>query len=271
MAEHLIQPLPLAPAALQGKMRVGRLETIPGTCCSSLLILPAVTLCWKKLTKHNRRGEERYRASEPPTQLCSGVISVLNHFFKSLEKAGLRAPEEARPQRGIGVNPSTSPGPFLFKFQVGCRKPWAAQNLGVLALGLWLTGGWKAEGLKAANRWVLDGVRGLCRSSHSALEPLRITFTQLKETLLPLAHRINPARRSSHKHLQRDFGFTSGQYFVTTLGLLPLIRVMGCLLTIHLRTSCTQPGPPPELQPSPSLRTKLDKGEVRDQVENNTE
>lgn len=146
-----------------------------------------------------------------------------------------------------------------------CTEPQGA------GLGLWLTGGWKAEGLKAANRWVLDGVRGLCRSSHSALEPLSTTFPQLnKSLLLPLAHRMNPAGRGSQKHLLRDFGFTSGQCFGTTLGLLPLIRVMGHLLPIHLRTSCTHPGPSPEL-PSPSLRTKLHKGEGRDRVESNTE
>lgn len=111
------------------------------------------------------------------------------------------------------------------------------------------------------------GFRGVCRSHHSVLEPLRITLTQLKETLLlPLAHRMNPAERRSQKHWQRDFGFTSGQYLGTTLGLLPLVSVMGHLLTIHLRTSCTHPRPSPEL-PSPSLRTKLLEGEVRDEVE----
>lgn len=82
------------------------------------------------------------------------------------------------------------------------------------------------------------GFRGVCRSRHSVLEPLRITLTQLKETLLlPLAHRMNPAERRSQKHWQRDFGFTSGQYWGTTLGLLALVSVMGHLLTIHLRTS----------------------------------
>lgn len=79
LAEHLIQALPLAPAASQRKRRVGRLETIPGTCCSPLLILPAATLCWKTLMKHSRRGEVRYRASEMPLWMYSGVISVLNH------------------------------------------------------------------------------------------------------------------------------------------------------------------------------------------------
>lgn len=81
-----------------------------------------------------------------------------NHFNKSLKKAGLRSPKKAT-ERGWSepFYLSTGPGPFLLKFQVGWRESWTAQN-GMLGLGLWLTGGWKAAGVKAANRWVLNGV-----------------------------------------------------------------------------------------------------------------
>ena len=56
LAEHLISPLPLTPTASHRKRRVGSLETIPGTCCSPLLVLPVATACWKKMLKSNRGG-----------------------------------------------------------------------------------------------------------------------------------------------------------------------------------------------------------------------
>lgn len=113
------------------------------------------------------------------------------------------------------------------------------------------------------------GLRGLCRSSHSLLEPLRIILAQLKETpLLQQAHRMNLAERSLQKYFQRGFGPTSGQYFGTTLFFLSSVSLMGHLCPTHFITSCIHPREPSWVS-SDTLREpqkQLHEGDTRDEA-----
>lgn len=115
------------------------------------------------------------------------------------------------------------------------------------------------------------GFRGVCRSRHSVLEPLRITLTQLKETLLlPLAHRMNPAERRSQKTLAEGFWFHFRPVFGYNPGAFTPGKCHGASPYHPPQNFLHPPRPSPEL-PSPSLRTKLLEGEVRDEVERDTE